>query len=186
MSNVQNPKAPQQPQSDMVKSRPNSVRPTSTRADNAQQNAHAKRYAGDFEELMGNPNITPFDAFHPMQIVNKGGNQQNEEFMGGRSAQAQALLSARQENVNDSSNIQQSLMNKLSHISTLRDMSFSIENSKGCIQVDASLAGAVLRCSLKASNEALRRKLNNSKSSITNALSNGLRVRVDLNIADEE
>lgn len=155
------------------------------RRDQSEAERYARQHSNEFSQFLHEPefpslanNPLPFE-FLTQTAAPTLDNNSTETFNGQAYASNPSHLP---QSETENTAFTQNLMNKLSQIATVRDMSFSIENRQGAIQVEAFMAGSILRCAMRTSSEALRKRLNESRNTITRSLGNGLRVNVELAI----
>ena len=67
---------------------------------------------------------------------------------------------------------------------SLRNMSFSVKNKHGCINVEAAIANGNLRCTLSSTSEKLKRRMNNTREQIISRLGGHLRMSIELDIEE--
>lgn len=153
-----------------------------------------QRDKSDFESLTGSglgapfefvDNLAPFQFVHTPTPNDTPDTAPMQDFSGGSGGGHGTAQFLEQQNEKEITQINHSLVNKLDEISTLRDMSFSIENSQGRISVEAKLSGGALCCAMRTSSEELREKLHASRIAIASALGSGLKTRVELDISIE-
>lgn len=172
---------------------------STSRADTANTRTASKerfdqRDKSEFETLTGSglgapfefvDNLAPFQFVHTPTPSDTPDTAPMQDFTGGSGGGHGTAQFLEQQNEKEITQINHSLVNKLDEISTLRDMSFSIENSQGRISVEAKLSGGALCCAMRTSSEELREKLQASRIAIASALGSGLKTRVELDISIE-